>query len=138
MLGVIFVILVKFEYKKINYEPHDEIKINDITYTSNQIIIFNNCLEIVSPQGTGSMKPVLGSNSTLLLKKIECIKKLNIGDIIYFKDLKLNNSPIVHRIIGKQIINGVEYYKVKGDNNDNYDGLITKENIKYLVIGIIY
>jgi signal peptidase I len=42
------------------------------------------------------------------------------SDIIVFQDT-LNNRLIVHRIVGKQIIDGVLYYQTKGDGNSYPD-----------------
>lgn len=84
---------------------------------------------------TGSMEPMIKPGDVVLVKKDISINKLNVGDIIQFKD---DNILISHRIVEKVEVNGKECFKTKGDNNTIADDKLVKpENIKGTVVKVI-
>lgn len=94
--------------------------------------------------GTGSMLPLITPQSTILYKQLNNKNELCVGDIVYYNNSKCINlkSPVdvsLHRIIDRnEDINGT-YYTLKGDNNGVADDCrIRFEDIRLVVVGIIY
>ncbi|NOZ47393.1 MAG: hypothetical protein GXO79_11515 [Chlorobi bacterium] len=80
---------------------------------------------------TGSMRPTLGRDSSVILIKPE-IQDIKVGDIITFY---CDGTHIVHRVI--KIEN--ETYTTKGDNNNVQDDCQTKfKDIDGMMVGVIY
>ena len=74
-----------------------------------------------------SMVPIINRGDLLL---VTSPKNAKIGDIVVYKVSVMGNIPIVHRLIGKETVNGKEYWVIKGDNNPSSDPwLITDDNI---------
>lgn len=90
---------------------------------------------ISSYQDTGSMEPVLDSNSNGIRVKPYSEEQIQVGDIITFKK---NGILIVHRVIEKGIDSQGLYFITKGDNNNFNDGKIRFRDIEYITIGILY
>jgi len=61
-----------------------------------------------------SMYPLLREGDIIILSK-KSPEEIKVGDIIVYRSLKGN--LIVHRVIGIELVNGVYYFKTKGDNN---------------------
>lgn len=82
--------------------------------------------------GTGSMIPTL-SYPTRLIKIPYTGQDLCVGDmIVYERD---DGNTTIHRIVDK--VNGS--YVLKGDNNNvDDDGLIGRERIRWIVVGLLY
>lgn len=83
-----------------------------------------------------SMLPTIGSNQLLLC---EYTNKYNINDVVLYK---INNIPIVHRIVKiteYTLMDGsvVKTYTMKGDNNKEIDLFETyQENIVCKIKGV--
>lgn len=98
-------------------------------------IIYISKFKIVIGSGL-SMAPTIDDHQILLC---EYSKNYQVDDIVLYK---VNNIPIVHRIVKiteYQLIDGsiVKLYTMKGDNNSNTDLFETyKENIICKVIGV--
>jgi signal peptidase I len=84
-----------------------------------------------------SMSPTFDYGHTLILQyPILSPEELNVGDIIIYE--KGSNNPVVHRMveIGED---GEGWYCVtKGDNNMFTDRKVRFQQIKYLVVGVLY
>ena len=50
---------------------------------------------IYSCKNTGSMIPTIGHNTTIIVKSVDCINNISIGDIVIFK---YDERIIVHRV----------------------------------------
>ena len=72
---------------------------------------------------SGSMEPTINIDDIVIIKKVDK-KELTKDDIISFK---INNEIITHRIIDKELKNGILFYITKGDNNEVPD----IHNVKY-------
>ena len=71
---------------------------------------------------TESMKPTYNPGDLILIKSTRDIR---VGDVIAFNvppphDLE-TSSPIVHRVIKIEQLNGIIFYKTRGDNNPKAD-----------------
>jgi signal peptidase I len=75
--------------------------------------------KVVSP----TMEPTIKQGSYVLVDKNVNPADLNANypnsDIIVFHDPLDPSSSIMHRIISKEVVNGVTYYQTKGDANGN-------------------
>lgn len=81
---------------------------------------------------SGSMEPTIKTGSVIIIKPINEYK---VGDIVTFGETTPTTVPKTHRIIGTEIINGIQYYSTKGDANKNEDsGKIKSEDIKGRVL----
>lgn len=85
-------------------------------------------------EGTGSMLPLFGSNSVLLLEPVRA-EDLVPGDIATYDDL--HSGSIVHRV---REVNSRGAVLFTGDNNDKLssDGWIAGPRIRWRVAGILY
>lgn len=83
---------------------------------------------------TGSMLPVLDSNSILLREKVTGLD-LRPGDIASYDDLK--GGTICHRV---REVNNRGAVLFTGDNNRNTspDGWIASDRIRFRIAGILY
>jgi signal peptidase I len=88
---------------------------------------------------TGSMKPVLNGDSTVIYKKIDSVEFVDLGDIVIFGT---EDQLIGHGVIEKDMDEKGLFLITKGDNNRVDDtftfGKIRDEDIRGVVIGIIY
>ena len=85
---------------------------------------------VISDGRGGSMIPVIFEGNTLIIDKYYG-QKLEAGMIIVYKD---GNQNAIHRIssaYGDEIV-------VKGDANNVDDGIISKEQVSGIVIGVLY
>lgn len=67
---------------------------------------------------SGSMEPSIKTGSLVLIKPSESYRA---GDVITFESSG-SKIPTTHRIVDVSAKSGVEYYKTKGDANENVDG----------------
>lgn len=116
-------------------QPGNWISKENIEIFDDKIIIYVNNATISSYADTGSMLPTLGENSNGIKIVPENPDEISVGDIITFES---GDKLIVHRVIGKgEDENGI-YFITKGDNNQETDGKVYFENIKYVTIALIY
>lgn len=81
---------------------------------------------------SGSMEPNIPTGCVLLVNENANFEEIKIGDVIIYKR---DGMRIVHRVIEKSVIDGIEYCKTKGDANKIDDGFsTTKENFCGIVI----
>lgn len=82
--------------------------------------------------GSESMTPNINKGDAVIIHKINNESELKKGDIIAFK---LKDKTIVHRLVKKEKVEGVTYYRTKGDANNSIDNIdLTFENIRGKVI----
>jgi len=145
----IFGILIGFMIPSIYSQsifPQDLISSNDISGLFNistdrySIMIQNaDAYHIYSCKNTDSMIPSIGYNTTIIVKSVDSISDISIGDIVIFK---YNERIIVHRVTEIENDTQGEFLVTKGDNNffnDFYKfGKIRINQVIGIVIGIIY
>ncbi len=115
--------------------PGDWIKLSQIKVTGDEIIIKVNNASLSSYAPTGSMKPVLDSNSNGIRAVPKSPEEINVGDIVTFE---YDGENIVHRVVEKGADAGGAWFITKGDNNGVSDGKIRFSEIKYVTIGVLY
>ncbi len=124
----------------INNDVND--KIITLDYNSLNRTIY---LSYVLP--TGSMRPAISDNSTLILAKVESERDINIGDVISIdRNSSDKNAPrLLHRVVNiiHEEKGDVTYYITKGDNNieDDEEAFGVKATFDMIVgkvVGIIY
>lgn len=106
----------------------------DIQIKEDAIILSVNNPQIISYSDVRSMEPYLTENSIGILIKPNSTD-LKVGDVILFKK---GGNLVSHRIteLGTDISG--RYYLTQGDNNQATDGKIRFEDIKGVLIGILY
>jgi signal peptidase I len=70
----------------------------------------------------------------LLLIQSKPQEEIHIDDIIVFEDTTIHPTPIVHRVIDIEVVNGTYYFTTQGDNNlrkDDYTRTIDE------IIGVV-
>jgi signal peptidase I len=72
---------------------------------------------------SGSMEPVIHVGSLIIVKPVESAS-LQIGDIVSFK-VRDTTTPVCHRIVDINYLDGFTYYKTKGDANEEADPYLT-------------
>ena len=84
---------------------------------------------------TGSMLPTLGENTNGIKIIPKSPSEIDVGDIITYEE---DNILIVHRVIGKgEDSNGI-YFVTKGDNNNETDGKVYWDQVKYVTVALVY
>lgn len=118
--------------------PHDRIKDSQIHIYQNRIIIDIENANYARYADTNSMDPILDNGAT----GIEIIPtnkdEIKVGDIITYQPDWTNNL-VVHRVIYIGEDEHGWYCYTKGDNTSSIDpGRIRFNQIKYLLIGVLY
>lgn len=131
-----YVIYLIYEYtfsKKIEVVRKEK-KSKRIIFYTGCVILSTMVAMLVSNQftygimviGSGSMTGTLNKGDATIFKKCQN-KEINVGDVILFKR---KDSVIIHRVIDKKMINGIEKYYTKGDNNVSEDeGYVTASDV---------
>ena len=82
--------------------------------------------------GSGSMTGAINKGDAILTYKEKNINRINVGDIIVFDTRK---NTFVHRVVEIEEIDGLKYYRTKGDANNTRDNIDIKfEDIKGKVL----
>ncbi len=116
-------------------QPGNWVLNENIEIYHDKVILYVNEVSATKYAATGSMLPTLGENATGLRIKPASPEQIQIGDIISFEQ---DDKVIVHRVIAKgQDLKGY-YFITKGDNNQETDGKIYWEQVRYVTIGLIY
>ncbi len=103
---------------------------NIVSSTNSNTLTINGVDFYGRVQGT-SMQPSLFENNLLLLKNYDG-SILTRGQIILY--LNSFNDLIGHRVI----LDDGNFITVQGDNKEKPDPKITRDKIKYIVIGVLY
>ncbi len=78
-----------------------------------------------------SMLPIIHRGDLLFVVRPA---EYRTGDIVVY-EVSVVPYPIVHRLIGREEVDGTMYWKIKGDNNPDSDPwLITDQNIRGKVV----
>lgn len=115
--------------------PADRINDSQIEIRNDSIIIHIKNASISRYGNTSSMNPLLSERA----KGIEIIpsspEDIHVGNVVTYEE---DGILIAHRVI--QIGNDAngKYFLVKGDNSEEPDGRIRFEQIKYVLVGILY
>lgn len=115
--------------------PRDWVDKNQIDVYEDFVVIRVPGASVSSYADTGSMRPVLdaGANGIRIVPESE--DKIDIGDIVTFKQ---GNYLIVHRVVDKGTDQNGTYFVTKGDFNDIDDGKVRFEDIRYVTVGVIW
>ena len=118
--------------------PSDIIHPNQIIVLKDRIIINQPGVTWASYANTNSMDPILDENANGLEIVPESEEQIHIGDIIAYEP-NWNEGLVIHRVIEIGSDEQGWYAILKGDNNPMQDpGKVRFEQVKYLLIGIIY
>ncbi len=80
--------------------------------------------------GSESMEPKIKKGDAVIIHKVKA-KDLKEGQVIAFK---VKDKTIIHRLVQIEKVDGVTYYRTKGDANNSRDNIaLTKESIKGVV-----
>jgi signal peptidase I len=119
--------------------PTDRIKLTQIQIQDNQLVLtYNKNLYLSEYAPTKSMLPLFdkGHNGIEIIP--EKPRDIKIGDIIAYQS-NIVNGLIVHRVIDINQDNKGLYFITKGDNNQTQDPEKIRFNqIKYILIGVLY
>jgi hypothetical protein len=129
---------------QINISPHDRIKIEDVSVRNYELIIYINASYIAEFTDTGSMLPVLNSNSIGIQIVPQSETDIRPGDIISYNMVSgngvINNDDvIIHRVVETGYDEFGWYAYTKGDNNLVQD----KEKVRFfqvqrVLVGVLY
>jgi signal peptidase len=98
---------------------------------------------------SGSMIPTLNVGDLIVVQGVSNASSLHAasrpdGDIVIFRSPRTSGELIVHRVVDKEMHNGLWYFQTQGDNNggpdfwvgsDTFDGRISQSLIIGKVIG---
>jgi len=99
------------------------------------LLLEHDDVRLVHFSDTGSMEPLISGESRGIVVSLESYGNLAVGDIIGFEK---NKQTIVHRVIGLGEDAEGFYVITRGDNGFSDDGKVRKEDIEYVVVGILY
>ncbi|MFH1249167.1 MAG: S26 family signal peptidase [archaeon] len=116
-------------------DNEERINTSQIQMEPDRIIINIDNTSISKYGNTSSMIPLINENSKGITVEPKSANDIKMGDIITYE---FNGELIVHRVINiGEDANGW-YCIVKGDNTQVSDGKIRFEQIKSILIGILY
>lgn len=121
--------------KNTDSQPSNWINEKNIEVYPDKIIINVEKASLSKYAPTGSMLPTFGDSANGIRIIPESYEQINIGDIISFEK---NGNLIVHRVIDKGEDSNGRYFITKGDNNEQVDGKVYYEQVRYITIGVIY
>lgn len=115
--------------------PGDWIQEKQVHVYENAIVIDIENASLSNYAATGSMRPVLDSDSNGIRIIPKSENQLKTGDIVTYEQ---GNDLIVHRIVEIGEDSEGRYFITKGDNNSADDGKIRFSQIRYVTIGVLY
>lgn len=117
--------------------PFCESRVNnsEIEVMPDKIIININNISIGKFANTTSMSPLITEDSKGIVIEPKSENEIKKGDIIIYEQ---NSILIVHRVIETGYDNEGWYCITKGDNTQQADGKIRFNQIKSILIGILY
>ncbi len=120
---------------KTKIEPGNWINESNIEIKPDRIILRISNASISRYSNTSSMRPLLDENANGIEIIPSSPADIHVGDIVTYEQ---DRMLIVHRVIsiGNDAIG--KYFVVKGDNTEEPDGKIRFEQIKYVLIGVLY
>jgi hypothetical protein len=113
----------------------ERINTSQILVEPDRIIINIDNISISKYGNTSSMIPLINENSKGITVEPNSAGDIKIGDIITYE---LKGELIVHRVISIGEDEEGWYCIVKGDNAEVSDGKIRFEEIKSILIGVLY
>lgn len=116
-------------------QPSDWIGEKDIVVLPDKVIINLKNAFLSKYADTGSMLPTLGENANGIKIKPESAEQINVGDIITYQQ---KDMLIVHRVVAKGEDEKGVYFITRGDNNQESDGKVYFQDIKYVTVALIY
>jgi len=127
---------VPFGFNAERPSPHNHILEKNIIVYEDKVVIYIPGVSWTSYEDTNSMDPVLDKEANGLEIVPKSPNDIYVGDIVAYET---DQGLIVHRVIEKGEDEQGGYFILKGDNNSEPDpGKIRFEQIKYLLVGIIY
>lgn len=118
--------------------PSDWIKESQIKVYEDKVVIEIENAQWARFTDTKSMDPFLDSSANAIQIVPKNHEQIKVGDIVSF-ETQYTTGTVIHRIIEKGKDEQGVYFKTKGDNNEKADpGIIRFENIKRVLIAIIY
>ncbi len=120
---------------KTKIEPGNWINESQIEIKPDRIIIHIKNSSISRYGNTSSMNPALSRNANGIVIKPESPEQIHIGDIVTYEQ---DGMLIVHRVISIGDDREGRYFIAKGDNAEEADGKIRFEQIRYVLIGVLY
>jgi len=118
--------------------PADRVLEEQILVLKDKVVLNIQNAEWASFTDTNSMDPIIdaGANAIEVVPKSE--GEVNVGDIVAYES-DYAEGTIIHRIVYKGQDGKGTYYVLKGDNNPvNDPGKVRFEQIKKVVVAIIY
>lgn len=116
--------------------PADRIGEQQLKITSSDVTIKLSNAVIGRIEATGSMLPTLNQDSTALMIPPKSDNDIREGDIVVYES---EDGLIVHRILRVSKDEKGWFATAKGDNAPEADKeKIRREQIRYIVIGILY
>ena len=134
--------------KSLEFYKKETFKLSDIPFLI--VIVLLICLisgyfpYYITGIGSGSMEPAIKKGDAVIINKVDSPDDIKEGDVIAFGH---DGKTIVHRLVKIEKVNGVVYYRTKGDANNSIDNInLTIKNIEgkvkfkipYIAIPTIY
>lgn len=118
--------------------PADRIT-EDIIRTSEETVLIKIANATIGRlEGTNSMSPVLGSNSSTIMVQPERAEDVKEGDIIAYSSEEASGF-VVHRVVKVGKDENGWFAETKGDNAVADDPVKVRfEQVRYVIVGILY
>ena len=118
--------------------PYDHIKESQIEVLNDKIIIYVDNPSFSKYADTNSMDPLFDKDANGLEIIPQNENDIHVGDVIAYQSSYVDGL-VVHRVIEAGNDAKGKYFILKGDNNPDQDPeKIRFDQIKYLLIGVIY
>ena len=136
---LISLMIMNLERRKVLEKPKDKKRFNRLYLLVTSILLVLVLLNSgllkyqIMVIGSDSMKDYIKKGDVIFLERLNGAEKAKVekGEILVFR---YDNKIICHRITKVIEREGVTYYKTKGDNNDQEDNTVTREDN---VIGVV-
>ena len=118
--------------------PSDYVKEDQIKVYDNRVVINVKGVKWSSFADTNSMDPIIDKGANALQIVPKNADDIEVGDIVSYKH-QSSKTLIIHRVIVKDQDEKGVYFILKGDNNKVADpGKVRFDQIKKVLIGVIY
>ena len=115
--------------------PSDRLNSSQIEIFTDKVVIHINNSQLGSFGNTNSMLPLIDEASNGIIIKPQNEQDIHAGDIIAFER---EGIMIVHRVTETDTDEEGWYAITKGDNSQQEDGKIRFQDVRYVIIALVY
>ena len=117
--------------------PYNRIDDSQILIDNEGLTVVQDRLTLANYAPTGSMLPFITEGHTGI-EIPASDTEIYVGDIVAYRPSFSPNTLVVHQVVEIREINGENCYIRKGFNNIVSDGCIKKDQVEYVLVGVLF